>query len=296
MAGSRDGTNNQQTERKEIVFMKRLMVLFVVLLATGSAMAQQQPDLVIQNQKINPSYVPLGEQYTVTFTLRNSGTGLAYTPGFKVSIPSGAGYVSTNSIYPCNVQGGAVWCAGNPNSILGANNFNNFSLTFVGASTPGPFSVTIDADPAGSNQETSETNNRATLGSQWIERPKLSMASIVCPLTPRTVGQGYAFTFEVRNASSVSGVRYEAVRINIVGGPSTITNTAPQNVGAQLNTSANSHTFTWYPGFINANEKAQLTIFMNSTAAHALSATATVELENENTPADNTARCSFAVQ
>ena len=273
--------------------MKYTMAIVVSLLVAVGALAG--PDLVIQNQKINPSAVPLGEKYTVTFTMKNTGDAIAYVPAVSVSIPSGATYLSATSVYPCSAQAGVVTCTGANGSLLGAGSFNNFSFDFNAPNTVGPMTIAIEADPAKSVAETSETNNKATLGSQSFERPKLAASASVCPTTPRTVGQGYAFAAKIKNVGNTV-VRYAALNITITGGPSMITSTAPSIAGLTLNSSANSHTLLFAPGTLNPGDAKDVTVFMKSSAPHALVAKAIVVQDNENTTADNEATCQFAVQ
>jgi len=293
MAGSRELTTTNKVRGKKGTIMKNTIAIVVSLLVTAGAYAA--PDLVIQNQKINPSATPLGEKYTVTFTMRNSGDAIAYVPAVSVSIPSGATYLRATSVYPCSAQAAVVTCTGANGSLLGAGSFNNFSFDFNAPNTVGPMTIAIEADPAKSVTETSETNNKATLASQSFERPKLAASATVCPTSPRTVGQGYAFALRIKNVGNTT-VRYGALQIDITGGPAMITSTVPTVAGLTLNSSANSRSFLWAPGTLNPGDQRDVTVFMKSSAPHALVGKATVVQDNENTPADNVATCQFAVQ
>ncbi len=280
---------------KRALFCATLLLVAVPLLAAG-------PDLIIQSQKADPSTIGVGEDFKIEFTLKNAGTTAVASPAVKIPLPSGATYLSNEGTIPCVAYTGYVMCTVVAGASLNAGTTITGKFKLRAPSSAGPLAVWLEADPDKQISESSETNNKASVGGSFYVRPKLAAIRGSQPTAPRAVNEGYAVVLGLNNIGTVD-VRYPGLKFTISGGSQPFVITGITNgtaVGAQLNVETNSQTFSWVPpgdkSPLKAGANTGATLFMKSPRPHTVTITAEVDSTTDNTVDDNKATATVVVQ
>lgn len=279
--------------------MYRVIILAVVLMSivAGSAVAQDYPDLTIVNGRTKPPAAGVGENFYLSFDVKNASAKGAAAVTASITLSAGVTFVSSAGQLPCAAVSGGVAC-GNQNTAIGGNTSLQVVVQLRAPTTAGPMSFTATADPNNTIKELSETNNKASIGSQSYVRPKVQVTSNWCPSGAQGINAPYSVAFKLKNVGDVS-VRYPAVSIQLSGGtqPFTITGVVPTSGAVPLNQSQTSYNFTYaWANQLAVGGELVVTLNLKSGQAHTMKATARALVENDNTLSDNSATCTVTIQ
>lgn len=279
--------------------MKRALIAVATMFLSTSLFALA--DLTILNARATPSSIEVGTNFNVTFDLKNSGDAAVSSPKVKVPIPSGTQYVSHGGTLPCSAFSGYLMCQGVAGSSIGPGATMSGLATFK-ATTVGSMAIQIQADPDATVTETSETNNRASVGGSFFTAPKIATQNTLCP-QPRAINQNFGVVFRLSNVGTTgdASVRYSSLRYTVTAPqPFVIVSAVPNINGVSYNTPGTSFTFDHYLGAedvpLDPGEFDQSSLTLKSSVANTIQIRATVIEERDKSPADNTATCTVTVR
>jgi subtilase family serine protease len=202
---------------RRLLGVASVLVLGVLLMLPGLAMAQAKPDLVVTALDPAPVTALPGESFTVNTTVRNQGTvggGASLTKFFLVST---TGPIKKNLKGTQNV----------PALAASATESTPVTVAVFSDTVPGTYQLQACADGGGIVPEAVETNNcRTATGTITVEDiPDLRVTAITNP--PASVGMGQTFkvTTTVQNfgpvTSPATSTRYYLVTLVGGGAPAT---------------------------------------------------------------------------
>ncbi|MFL5755293.1 MAG: S8 family serine peptidase, partial [Chloroflexota bacterium] len=234
----------------------------------------------------SPDPVVINGALTYTIGVSNAGPDDASAVKVVDTIPAGTTFVSaTGTNWTCNNVSGTVTCnrtGGN----LAPGAAPNITIVVTVASTPG--SITNSATVSSPNDNT-PANNTATAATT-VEGPDVSITKTDSP-DPVAINGTLTYTITATNNSATIPAVNVVVTDTIPAGTTFVSRTAAGwTCSGTTTTSCSMATLA-------ANTSAIITIVVTAPGtAQTLSNTATVASPSDNTPANNTATASTAVQ